>query len=177
MTYTTKRHTEEENRFRLIIPMNYYLELDSDEYKEFMNTVLDWLPFVSDESANQRAKKWECFGGEGSSYHYNLEGELLDVLDFIPRTNRNEALQRQSKELQSLGNLERWFAQRIASGNRNNHMIKFALTLLDSGMSLLDVMKATHEFNAKLNNPLSEDEIDSTIMVTVSKKAQNITHQ
>lgn len=171
MTYTTKRHSEEENRFRLIIPMNYYLELDSEEYKEFMNSIMEWLPFVTDESANQRSKKWESFDGD---FHYNLDGELLDVLDFIPKTNRNEALKRQNKELQSLDNLERWFAQRIAMGNRNNHMIKFALTLLDSGMSLLDVSKATHEFNTKLNNPLPEDEIDNTIMVTVAKKAQNI---
>jgi len=60
--------------------MNYFLELDTEDYKGFMNSVMDWLPFKTDESANQRAKKWECFDGD---YHYN-EGELLDVLSFIP---------------------------------------------------------------------------------------------
>lgn len=172
LTYTTKRHTDDTNRFRLILPMNYHLELDSNEYKQFMNNVMNWLPFTTDESANQRAKKWESYGGEGSSYHYNLEGELLDVLDFIPKTTRGEAFRNQTKELQSLDNLERWFAARMESGNRNNHMIKFALALVDGGMPLVEVSARVHSFNGKLREPLSENEIDTTIMATVSKRYQ-----
>ena len=171
LTYTTKRHTEEENRFRLMIPINYELSLNTDEYKEFMNSVMDWLPFKTDESANQRAKKWESYNGTCA---YNLEGETLDALDFIPRTSRGEAHQARNRELQSLDNLERWFAQRIMSGNRNNNMIKYALALVDSGMGLVDVSKQTHLFNAKMNNPLTSDEIDRTIMVTVAKRYQSV---
>ncbi len=176
MTHTTKRHQIQqedgiiEDRFRLVIPINYTLELDTDEYKEFMNSFMLWLPFATDESANQRAKKWEAF--EGGTYHYNLEGETLDALDFIPKTSRNEQYRAQNKELQSLDNLERWFAQRIATGNRNNNMIKFALALVDSGMQLIDVQRQVHAFNAKLNLPLTDDEIDKTIMVTVAKRYQ-----
>lgn len=171
LTYTTKRHNPDgEHRFRLMLPINYHLELDSDEYKEFMNSLMLWLPFRTDESANQRSKKWESFGG--GTYHYNMEGEMLDALDFIPKTSRNEQYRAQNKELQSLDNLERWFAVRIASGNRNNQMIKFALALVDSGMSLLDVGTQVHAFNKKLNTPLTEDEIDTTIMTTVAKKYQ-----
>ena len=168
MTYTTKRHTDAENRFRLIIPTNYVLELDGDEYKEFMNSLMEWLPFQTDESANQRAKKWESF--DGGSYHYNLDGEILDVLPFIPKTSRNEQHKQEKQKLESLDNLERWFAGRIASGNRNNQMIKYALALVDSGMTLIEVSKQVHEFNKKLNNALPEEEIDNTIMVTVSKR-------
>jgi hypothetical protein len=167
MTYTTKRHSDEENRFRLVIPMNYYLELDSGEYKEFMNMVMAWLPFKTDESANQRAKKWECFNG---ACHYNMEGELLDVLGFIPKTSKNEQFKQGFQAVESLDNLERWFAQRIASGNRNNQMIKYALALVDSGMDLMSVGKQVHAFNQKLNTPLDEEEIDNTILVTVSKR-------
>jgi hypothetical protein len=167
LTYTTKRHTEEENRFRIILPMNYRLELDTDDYKEFMNNAMEWLPFPTDESANQRAKKWESFAG---GKHFYNDGELLDVLDFIPKTSRNEHFREQHKPLQSLDNLERWFAQRIASGNRNNQMIKYALALVDSGWSLVDVQKQVHSFNLKMNQPLTEDEIDQTIMVTVAKR-------
>lgn len=174
MTYTTKRHTDDENRFRLILPMNYYLELDQDEYKEFMNSVMEWLPFRTDESANQRSKKWmSCDTG---SYHYNLDGELLDVLDFIPKTSRNEQHKRENQQLESLDNLERWFAQRIASGNRNNHMIKYALALVDSGMDLVNVQKQVHAFNQKLNTPLPEEELDNTVLVTVAKRFQRMTH-
>lgn len=167
MTYTTKRHTDDENRFRLIIPMNYTLNLDGDEYKEFMNSFMAWLPFKTDESANQRAKKWETFPGQ---YHYNMEGELLDVLPFIPKTTKNEEFNQSLQKVASLDNLERWFATRMANGNRNNQMIKFALALVDSGMNLIEVQKAVLAFNDKLSNKLAEDEINSTIMVTVGKR-------
>jgi hypothetical protein len=168
MTYTTKRHTEEDNRFRLMIPMNYYLELDTTEYKEFMNTVMAWLPFKSDEGANQRARKWASH--DTGVYHYNMEGELLDVLGFIPRTAKNEQFRAGFQKVESLDNLERWFAQRIASGNRSNQMIKYALALVDNGMEFLDVTKQVHAFNLKLNTPLDAEEIDNTILVTVAKR-------
>jgi hypothetical protein len=180
MTYTTKRHQIFEgineygddiigpDRFRLIIPINYNLQLDSEEYKEFMNSFMDWLPFKTDESANQRSKKWECF--DNGEYHYNMDGEFLDALPFIPKTSKNEAYKKGMQSLESLDNLERWFAQRIASGNRNNQMIKYALALVDSGMDLISVQQQVHDFNKKLNNPLKESEIDATIMVTVGKR-------
>jgi hypothetical protein len=180
MTYTTKRHRQVtgvdgqgndivgEDRFRLILPMNFHLELDREDYKAFMNSVMAWLPFPTDESANQAEKKWECF--EGGTFHRNDEGGLLDILPFIPRTSMNDKFQAGFKAIESLDNLERWFAGRIASGNRNNQMIKFALALVDNGMSLLEVSRQVHAFNGKISNPMDEDEIDSTILVTVAKK-------
>jgi hypothetical protein len=170
LTYTTKRHTEGENRYRLMLPIKYHLQLDQDEYKEFMNSIMAWLPFTTDESANQRAKKWESF--DGGAYHYNLDGETLDVLDFIPKTSRNELRKQNSQNLESLDNLERWFAGRIANGNRNNQMIKYALCLVDAGWSLVDVSYQVHAFNRKLKDPMADAEIDSTILVTVAKRYQ-----
>lgn len=171
MTYTTKRHSDEENRFRLIMPINYVLELDQEDYREFMDNVMEWLPFQSDQSANQRAKKWESFSG--GSYHYN-DAPLLDALRFIPRTTKNEAHRQSMQGLQSLDNLERWFAQRVSSGNRNNQLIKYALALVDSGMSFPEIEEAVLSFNNRLPNGLSVDEIRSTILVTVAKKLHDI---
>ena len=170
MTYTTKRHTPEENRFRVIIPINYYLELTTEEYKEFMNSIMEWLPFKTDDSANQRAKKWESFA-EGS-YFYNPDGDVLDALNFIPKTSKHEQHKKSMQAVESLDNLERWFAQRMATGNRNNQMIKFALALVDSGMDLITISKQVHSFNSKLSNPMTESEIDSTILTTVAKRFQ-----
>lgn len=168
MTYTTKRHTETENRFRLILPMNYYLQLDADEYKEFMNAVMSWLPFKTDESANQRSKKWESYSG--GQFKYNPEGELLDILPFIPKTSRNEFYRDQVRKLESLDNLERWFAARIAQGNRNNQMIKYAYALVDSGMSYPDVSARVLGFNKQLSNGLTDDELHATILQSVAKR-------
>jgi hypothetical protein len=170
MTYTTKRHQKDGHgdRFRLILPINYRLELSSDEYKEFMNNIMEWLPFPTDEAANQRSKKWESFAG--GQYHYNLDGEILDALPFIPKTSKNDQHQAEMKKISSMDNLERWFAQRIATGNRNNNLLKFAMALVDSGLDLLQVQQAVFAFNAKLSNGLTEDEIRSTILVSVSKQ-------
>lgn len=167
MTYTTKRHTDEENRFRLMIPMNYELTLDSEEYKEFMNNVMQWLPFATDESANQRSKKWESNDGE---FFINPDGVLLDVRDFIPRTTKNEQFQQGMQQVQNLDNLERWFAQRMVSGNRNNNMLRFAMALVDGGMDFGSVASQVMAFNKKLSAPLSEDELNTTVLVSVAKK-------
>jgi len=168
MTYTTKRHTPQDNRFRLILPVNYILELDQDDYKEFMSNIAQWLPFEIDTQANQRSRKWMT--NPAGSYHYNLEGEFLDALQFLPKTSKNEQYQRQIQSLQSLDNLERWFAQRIGSGNRNNQLIKYALALVDSGMSFSDIEASVINFNSQIPDGLSEDEIRATILVTVAKK-------
>lgn len=169
ITYTTKRHRTEGHgdRFRLIIPINYVLDLDADDYKGFMESVTQWLPFKIDEAANQRARKWSSFAGGELKVN---DGELLDALPFIPKTSKNEQYKKGMQQVQSLDNLERWFAQRIATGSRNNQMIKYALALVDNGMDLIAVSKQVHAFNQKLNNPLATDEIDMTILTTVAKK-------
>lgn len=167
ITYTTKRHTKENNRFRLIIPINYILELTSNEYKEFMENIFKWLPFKTDEASSQRSKKWET--NPKGQFHIN-HGKLLDVTMFIPRTSRNEQFHQTYSKIESMSNLERWFAQKMAEGNRNNNMIKYALALVDNGLPYLDVEKQVISFNKKLSNPLSEAEIRKTILVTVAKK-------
>ena len=168
MTSTTKRHTETEHRFRLILPIDYELHLDADEYVEFMKNVVDWLPFKVDEQANQRSRKWMSCGH--GSYHQNLEGKVLNALPFVPRTSKNKEYQESMKELESLDNLERWFAQRIALGNRNNQMIKFALALADTGLQYNEIEEKVLSFNSRLSNKLSDSEIRNTILVTVAKR-------
>ena len=172
LLYTTKRHQTEGHgdRFRMILPINYTLELDNEEYREFMKSIFAWLPFKTDESYQKREKKSETFSG--GQYIYNMDGELFDALPFIPKTSRNEQHKSNFQKLESLDNLERWFAQRIAVGNRNDNMAKYAFALVDSGMSLIDVQNAVHSFNKKLNNPLSENEIDGTILTSVAKRYQ-----
>lgn len=171
LVYTTKSHTEEEHRFRMILPINYTLQLDADEYKEFMGNIVNWIPFKTDEEANQRSRKWGShFAGE---YYYNLEGELLDVLPFIPKTSKNEQYRKDFQAIGSMDNLERWFAGRIANGNRNNQMVKFALALVDSGLDLITVQSRVLAFNAKLSNGLDVDEINNTVMRTVAKRYQS----
>ena len=166
--YTTKRHgLEGKDRFRLIFPINYELKLSLDDYKEFMNNFFEWLPFKTDECANQASKKW--LAHPGGTYYTN-DGVLLDALKFIPRTSRNEQYQKEMSKIGSMDNLERWFASRMVEGNRNNLMFKYGMALVDSGMSFEEVARKVKKFNKQLNNALPEEELEHSVLTTIAKK-------
>lgn len=166
--YTTKRHqTEGKDRFRLVFPINYVLKLSIDEYKEFMNNIFKWLPFETDECANQASKKWSSY--DGGQYFQN-DGEILDALKFIPGTSRNDQYKKEMAKIEDLGNLERWFATQMSEGNRNNNMFKYGMALVDSGLTFEEVSSQIKKFNKQLSNPLPEEELEKSVLVTIAKK-------
>jgi hypothetical protein len=166
MTYTSKSHTEESHRFRMVFPMPYILNLNREDYAAFMANFRDWLPFETDDGSEQPEKKWNtCIG----DHHYN-DGELMDVLRFIPKTSKNQSYQAQREAIGDMDALERFFAERMLPGKRNNEMYKFAAMLAENGMDIIGVEAAIMSFNSKLKNPLDNDEIRNTILVSVGKK-------
>lgn len=169
MVYTTKRHTDAENRFRLILPLNYELKLDAKDYKEFMTNIYEWLPFEVDTATNQRARKWMSHDG---TYEYN-DGEMLDALPFIPKTSKNEQRKELMNSQQSMDNLERWAINNIGDGNRNNMLLRYGMILVDAGFSFDEVHSKVNLLNEKIPDKLEEAEIMSTIMVTVMKAITN----
>jgi uncharacterized protein YqgQ len=165
LIYTTKRHTDTEHRFRIILPINYKLLMDAKDFKEFMNNIYEWLPFEVDTATNQRARKWLSHDG---FYEYN-DGELLDALQFIPKTTKNEERKQLLNSQQSMDNLERWAINSIGDGNRNNMLLRYALILSDAGMDFDQVRSKVLELNSKIPDKLDESEIMSTIMISVAK--------
>lgn len=163
---TTKSHTEETNRYRILLPMAYTLKLSAPEFKEFFNNVIESLPFEIDESCNHRSKKW--LTNSNAEIIYN-EGELFDPLPYIPMTSRNEERKRIIQDQQSLDNLERWVINNIGDGNRNTQLHKYAMILVDAGLSLEAIRNKVLDLNAKIASPLKEDELTATIFTTVSK--------
>jgi hypothetical protein len=165
--HTTKRHTPHENRFRVILPMNYVLKLNEPDFKEFMRNVFEWLPFDCDTETGQRSRKWATF--DGTTVHVN-DGALLDALLFIPRTSKNDERKAKILQHQDMTGVERWFMANMVDGNRNNQLLKYALMLVDAGYNLNDIDMKLDSLNHKLDNPLSAEEIDQTIRKTVQKK-------
>ena len=165
LIYTTKRHTDEENRFRIIMPINYQLELDAKDYKEFMSNIYEWLPFEVDTATNQRARKWLSCEGH---YEYN-DGEVLDALPFIPKTSKNEARKELMNSQQSMDNLGRWVVNNIGDGNRNNMLLRYSMILLDAGFDFEAIRTKVIALNDKIPDKLEEAEIMATIMTTVMK--------
>jgi len=165
LMHTSKRHTDQNQRFRMIFPINYELLLTATDYKEFMNHFYDWLPFEVDRQTNQRARKWLC---AAKQWQFN-EGELIDALLFIPKTRKTEERIKTFEQVKNLSALERWFASNTETGNRSNQLIKFALMLVDNGLIIEDIRDRVLAFNYKLEDSLPENEILHTIMLTVSK--------
>lgn len=166
MMYTTKRHSATEHRFRIILPINYELKMDAKDFKDFMKNICDWLPFDVDEQACQRARKW--LTNDTGTYVYN-QGELFDVLPFIPKTSKNEERKSIMNSQTSLDKLERWVVNNIGDGNRNNMLLRYAMILVDGGFDYASVHSRVLELNNKIADKLDESEIVSTIMVSVMK--------
>lgn len=171
LTYTTKRHTPDAHRFRLILPINYILELKREEYVEFMKNLSLWLPFEMDSSSMEPEKKW--LTSDNNEVFIN-EGKLLDALPFIPRTTRHEEFMAATQNLHSLDALERFFAQRMIEGDRNNQMIKYAYALCDTGMDYSAVEAQVLDFNRRLSNGLPLDELRATVLVSAARKVQEL---
>lgn len=166
LLYTTKRHTDEAHRFRLIMPMNYELKLSNSEYREFMKNVYEWIPLNVDEGTCQRSRKWATCDGD---YLYN-EGQDLDARLFIPKTARSDEYKRFVATYQSMTNMERWFITNSGNGNRNNQMARYALMMVDLGYDSDYIKERVFEMNDKLKDKLTIKEIESTILISVAKK-------
>lgn len=167
--YTTKSHTDEVNRFRIILPMNYTLKLDSKDFKEFFNNVVESLPFEIDTSGNHRCKKWLT----NSGHIEYTDGELFDVLPYIPKTSKNEERKINLQDQSNMDNLERWILNNIGDGNRNVQLHKYAMILVDGGFNLNEIRTRVLALNAKTNAPLDEGELTATIFTTVATAMQN----
>lgn len=167
---TTKSHKDDDPHFRIILPINYTLKLDAKDYKEMYNAVIAQLPFDVDAQCNQRSRKWET---NKNATIIHQDGELFDILPFIPKTTKNEERQSQLRDQEHLDNLERWVINNTGDGNRNNMLLRYAMILVDSGYKFDTVKDKVIGLNNKLVDKLDELELHSTIFHSVAKKLAN----
>jgi len=164
---TTKRHTEELNRFRLILPMSHRIKLTTNDYSRFMANVFEWLPFPVDEGAKDIARKWAGYAGQ---YEYN-KGNTIDATMFIPETKRSDETKAQISAA-GAGNIERWFMAHTIKGNRANHLYRFGMVLIDAKWVLGDIVEKLENFNNSLDTPLPEDQFRNSTIKSISKEYQ-----
>lgn len=165
--YTTKRHTDKEHRFRILMPMKYNVNLNTEDHKKFMKNIMEWLPFDIDQQATDVARKWLTNSGT----LYKNEGILLDPTNFIPDTNKATETKKKIDDLSNMDNIERFFMVQLNGGaTRSNTIIKFALMLVDGGFDYETIEDRVMMFNDKLDVPLPVAEVMKTIMVTVRKR-------
>ena len=162
---TTKRHTLEINRFRLILPLSHKLKLSSSEYSRFMENVFEWLPFPVDEAAKDIARKWASYPG---MHEYN-QGNVIDATMFIPETKRSDETKAQISTA-GIDNIERWFKTHTSQGNRANHLYRYGMVLVDAGLVLGEIVEKLESFNNSLDVPLPEDQFMNSTVKSISKE-------
>jgi hypothetical protein len=169
LIYTTKSHVPndpQQHCFRLILPSNFELSMTAPEYKEFMENIYSWLPFKVDDQTNQRARKWLSWNMD---YVYN-DGQVFDVLPFIPKTSKNEERKKRLESQADMDNLQRWVINNTGDGNRNNMLLRYAMILMDSGFNFGAIDDHVRAMNDKLPDKLDDNEITATIMKTVANR-------
>jgi len=164
--HTTKRHTDAHNRFRVILPMSHKLKLSPKDYKEFMQNVYAFLPFDVDSQTADIARKWMTHNGK---YSYN-DGELFDVIPFIPKTTAASKQKQKLNAYTNLNNLERWVIANSDDTGRNNALLRYGFVCVDLNQDLNTVQNSVLALNSKLPKPLPEREVLSTVMLSISKK-------
>lgn len=163
--YTTKSHTPQKHRFRVILPMKYKLFLNDEDYKLFMNNVFDSLPFQVDDKCKDIARNWLTNNGTvitGSGT------ELFDPRPYIPESAQDKERKNEKKKYSNLDNIARWFVKQIKPGNRNHMLYRYGIMLKDMGLDLDDVKDKVRLLNSRVNAPLSQEELDNTIFSSIS---------
>ena len=167
LLHTTKRHTNQNHRFRMIFPLNYHLKLTRSDYRKFIKNIYEWLPFEVDVQTSDRSRKWLTHPGQ---FNYSAGKSLIDARLFIPQTTKNDERTTFINTYQSMTNMERWFLNGSNTGNRNNQLTRYAFLLLDLGYTHNVIRKQVILMNDKLKDKLNVAEIDKTIMVSIVKK-------
>ena len=133
----------------------------------FMDNVMSSLPFEMDESCNQRNKKWLTCASAETFFN---DGDLFDVIPYIPRTAKNEEREARFKDQKDLDNLERWVLNNTGDGNRNKQLYNYAMVLVESGLQFTDIGERVRSLNNKLMDKLSDEELQATILKSIQSK-------
>lgn len=167
--YTTKRHTPEHNRFRIILPMKYTLYLNADDYKQFMLNIFESLPFTVDDQTKDISRKWLANDGET----FENTGELFDPKPFIPNTSLDNERKESMKKYGNVDNVTRWFLKHLQIGNRNNGLYRYAALLVDKGYNFEEVKEKVIGLNARLETPIDLQELENTVFTSIALKYTN----
>jgi hypothetical protein len=94
---------------------------------------------------------------------------MLDVYDFLPKTKKQEEMKERSLQITNSNSVQRYFLLNHGNG-RNDAALKYAMMLMNSGHASDEAILLVRDFNKKLPEPLSEQELASTVFKTIYKK-------
>lgn len=152
--------------YQVVLPINYTLGLTQDEYKQFIESMLLWIPFKPKVVFQERLTR--KIGNDGQ-YLIN-EGKLVDVIPFIPNTTKNDNFKANITNFSAHNFIERWFANRITVGNKYDVLTDYAEYLAKNGTTLKDLSKMVHSFNDVTIHPITAVDIDNHLIKLIHQK-------
>lgn len=169
---TTRSHQvlkngETRDRYRIFLPMKYRLNMDPDEFSQFMANIMEDFPIECDEACKDISRFY--FPNKNAEHWYG-EGELFDPSDYIPDTKVNNDRVTRNLEIGDLSLLEKHFIKKMKKGGRNNELLKYAMVLVDAGENYENIEDRLMTLNRKTKEPMTQREISTTILKTVRKK-------
>lgn len=171
---TTRNHQVEKkgiiaDRFRIVLPMEYALDLEADTYTQMMKNLFDDLPIEVDRLADIGRM---YFSSKDCEHWYN-EGRLFNADKYIPYTQEEETYKKESTRLskKNINGISQWVIRNQGIG-RNQSLIKLALLLVDKGFSHSEAKEEISRVNQQFDTPLSQSELERTIFKTISKKEE-----
>lgn len=165
--YTTKQHTEEAPRYRVILPLSHKVTMEEDQYRILCKNIAYWLPVEPDLPAIQRERKYRYYAK--SQVFSKLDGECLDVMPYFPNTQQADELESTKGKMVSISGMKRWVIRSASEGNRNHTLFRYAAFLRESKVSKDKIEAAVKEVNSLLDAPLSDEELVNTILKSATK--------
>ena len=164
--YTTKSHTQEFNRFRVLLPAKHTVEVTPEQYKEMVQNVADALEIpIYDVSTRNIDRLWYT---NPKAKTIVEKGELIDILPFIPETELREYVQKQVGRLNTpssdddiskrIYGIKKYFLNITSEGNRNMNLFKIYAFVKDISDHNRAVQETAH-FNSMLSDPVTESEL------------------
>lgn len=62
----------------------------------------------------------------------------------------------------------------MQDGSRNNTFAKYGFMLLDNGFTPDEILEKLYQLNDKIDNPLDESEIQSTVFTSIKNRYKEI---
>jgi len=180
LIYTTRNHQKEKNgivcdRFRILIPLRYTIEIEPDRFGSFVENIADGLGIkVIDTNALDISRLW--FTNPKAQIIKNQSGSLFDPIPFLPETEVDEKIEAITEEIDNeeakkrVNGMIRWVVANSIEGNRNNNLLRLGLFVLDLTGSKDITKSVILQANSQLSEPLDEREIRKTIFKTIERR-------
>jgi len=185
LIYTTKSHQKDKgglicDRFRILLPTKSKFFVDNERHKELITNVCEALGVGSyDVSTRNQDRLW--FTNPECQTFKNQQGELFDVIPYLPDTEVREIIEKQIEKFDEkdydtdevnrrIGGMIKWFINNTYQGNRSNNLFRLGSFIGDLTGSFERIEEELYKANSMLSEPISEKELRKTVLASLKRK-------